>query len=154
MRFSTVCMIALVGLVGCEREAKTQAAAEESPQSAAQDTLAVALAQYNDAVYDTVTSVSKADDLRRGAQVYAWACAQCHGPKGKGDGGFVLNGDTLHPPSFVEPEWRFAKDAPGLRKRIFVGNTRGMPHWGLRQMQARDIKFVQEYILDDLRKGK
>jgi mono/diheme cytochrome c family protein len=154
MRFPTMCLLGLVACLGCKREAKTGAiAADTTAHTAAQDTVAVALAKYNDAAYDTIMAANKEEALERGRAVYAWACAQCHGPKGKGDGGYVLNGDTLHPPSLVEPGWRFANDAPGLRKRIFVGNTRGMPHWGLRGMQPRDIKFVQEYILEELRKS-
>ncbi len=154
MRVVVICMIGF-SILGCERGSKSASVtADTVAHTPAQDTVAVAMAQYGEAMFDTVKFASDAEALSRGADVYAWACASCHGPKGKGDGRFVLNGDTLHPPSFLEPDWRFAKDEPGLRKRIFVGNTRGMPHWGLRQMQPRDIVAVQKYIVQKLRSGE
>lgn len=63
-----------------------------------------------------------------------------------------MNGDTLHPPSFLEPDWRFADDEAGLRRRIFVGNARGMPHWGLQGVQPGDIVAVEKYIIHELRR--
>ena len=38
--------------------------------------------------------------------------------------------------------------------QIFVGNTRGMPHWGLRYTPPRDILAVETYILEGLRKAQ
>ena len=118
----------------------------------AQDTVARAQATFNPAMFDTVQWADDSAHFARGADVFRWACSNCHGPKGEGDGGYVLNGDTLHPPSFLNPEWRFASDEEGLRRRIFVGNARGMPHWGLRGTQPGDILAVEKYILFRLRK--
>lgn len=137
----------------CDRAPQHQSTVPDSTtRLAAQDTVAYAQATFDPAAFDTIRWVDDSAHFARGADVYRWACATCHGPTGKGDGGAVFNGDTIHPPSFVNPEWRFAKDEMGLRKRIFVGNARGMPHWGLRGTQPGDIMAVEKYILFKLRK--
>ena len=50
------------------------------------------------------------------------------------------------------PDWAF-DDADALHRKVFVGNTLGMPHWGLRQMRPRDIVAVERYIRAELREG-
>jgi mono/diheme cytochrome c family protein len=138
---------------GCEGDSDKQAKAAEpaSATTPAQDTVAWARAQFDPTAFDTIQFPSDRARLARGADVFRWACSSCHGLTGRGDGGAVLNGDTLHPPSFLEPNWRFAHDENGLRRQIFVGNARGMPHWGLRGTQLRDIVAVETYILQGLR---
>lgn len=107
---------------------------------------------YNAAAFDTVVWADEATAIARGRDVYAWVCAKCHGPAGKGDGGEVIAGDTLHPPSFQDPDWRFANNEKGLYQRIHAGNNRGMPHWGDQGLQPRDIVATSKYILKELRK--
>jgi len=102
---------------------------------------------------DTVVWATEAAALDRGEFVFRWACVECHGPEGRGDGGYVLDGDTIHPPSFRVPEWRLADDPAGLRRKVLAGNNRGMPHWGERQMQARDVVAVELFIRKRLRAG-
>lgn len=107
---------------------------------------------YNAVAFDTVAWADEATAIARGKDVFAWVCAKCHGPTGKGDGGEVVAGDTLHPPSFQDPDWRFANDEKGLYHRIHAGNNRGMPHWGEQGLQPRDIVATSKYILKELRK--
>ena len=107
---------------------------------------------YSAAAFDTIKWEDEAAAIARGKDVYNWVCAKCHGTTGKGDGGEVLEGDTLHPPSFVAREWRFANDTEGLWQRIYLGNNRGMPHWGEVGLQPRDVMAVATYTQKDLRK--
>ncbi len=127
---------------------------EEAPpvrsQQAQVDTAAQA---YNPVMFDTVKWASESEAIARGRDIFKWACAECHGPEGLGDGGRVIDGDTLHPPSFRQPGWRFANDPAALQKQVFVGNTLGMPHWGLREMRPRDIVAVEKYIRLELIRG-
>jgi len=108
---------------------------------------------YSPAMFDTVAWSSEEAAIARGKDVYAWVCAKCHGATGLGDGGEVLEGDTLHPPSFQAPQWRFANAQQELWHRIHLGNNRGMPHWGEQGLQPRDIVAVATYIQKDLRKN-
>jgi mono/diheme cytochrome c family protein len=153
MQFAKSLPVLLLVAAACQPAPRNDAAAAESSMPPAQDTVLVAEAKYNPAMFDTVQWVTDSAHLARGADVFKWACATCHGAGGKGDGGNVVNGDTIHPPSFLAPDWRFANDEDGLRRRIYVGNARGMPHWGLRGIQPGDIVAVEKYILFDLRKG-
>jgi mono/diheme cytochrome c family protein len=121
---------------------------EAAPSSA--DTVAEAAAAFNPAIYDTVKWDDQAAELTRGEEVYKWACATCHGPAGRGDAEYVLEGDTLRPPSFQDPNWRFRDDLAGLRRYIFIGNAKGMPHWGLRRLRPRDIVALGDYIQNRL----
>lgn len=103
------------------------------------------------ATFDTVAWADETAQLGRGKDVFAWVCAKCHGIYGRGDGGEVIEGDTIHPPSFLEPQWRFAGDERGLQHKIFQGNNRGMPHWGEQGLEPRDIVAVAAYIQKELR---
>lgn len=142
----TAQVVALVVLIaGCEVDER----AEMEPTPA--DTVAAAEVAYAPAAFDTVVWSSDSAAYERGANVFAWACADCHGPEGRGDGGRVVAGDTLRPPSFLEDDWEYARDVDALHRKIFVGNTLGMPHWGLRRMRPRDIVAVEKYIREVLR---
>ena len=112
--------------------------------------VAAAENRYDPAVFDSITWASREDALARGQELWGYACAQCHGAHAEGDGGFVQDGDTLRPPSFRVEGWRYAHDREGLRHRIYVGTDRGMPHWGLRRMQPRDMDAVATYIVEEL----
>ncbi len=134
-------LLALALALGACQNAKSG-----EPSSA--DTVAVAQAQFAPAAFDTVHGASDSVRLARGADVFKWGCAECHGPTGHGDGGKVMpNGDTLRPPNFHDAAWRLAGDTEGVRKKVYSGNVRGMPHWGLRHMEVRDIDAVTAYVL-------
>lgn len=137
MRWIPVGLMMVVFVVGCEQNADPASAAETEA-----DTERV----YGPAVYDTVTWASEKAAVDRGRDIYAWSCADCHGDEGRGDGGRVVNGDTLRPLSFHVDGWRFARDPDRLYRSVFAGNSLGMPHWPLRQMRPRDIVAVERYI--------
>ena len=124
---------------------KTNSGSAAAPTVA--DTVAVALTKFDPAMFDTVHWASDSVRLARGADVFKWACAECHGPRGYGDGGKVTaKGDTLRPPNF-HAGWRLAGDPMGVRRKVYTGNVQGMPHWGLRHIEPRDIDAVSAYIL-------
>ena len=125
-------------LAGCESQE------EATPQE--MDETVVAERQYDSAAYDTVTWASDSAAIARGADIFKWVCAECHGEQGMGDGGRVIDGDTIRPPSFHQEGWPYADDPDALHRKVFVGNTLGMPHWGMRQMRPRDIVAVEKYI--------
>jgi mono/diheme cytochrome c family protein len=151
-----MCLFWTTAVAACDSKAAVEKDATTTGTSSSpeQDAVAFARAQYDPTVFDTIRFASDSLRLARGADVFRWACASCHDAGGKGDGGAVINGDTVHPPSLVEAGWRFAHDENGLRRQIFVGNARGMPHWGLRRTEARDILAVEKYILEALRKSQ
>jgi mono/diheme cytochrome c family protein len=124
---------------------------EAGVESVQEDSVALATEQFDASVFDTLTWATDTSALNRGRVVYAFSCRKCHGSAGLGDGGFVLQGDTLHPPSLVAPDWKFASDPAGLRLQVFTGNTEGMPHWGMVGLKMRDIDAVTRYILEELR---
>ncbi len=146
--------LALV-LLAAGAVAACQKAKSEGAQPNAADTVAVAEAAFNPAVFDTVKWASDSLRLARGADVFKWGCAECHGPQGHGDGGKVTaKGDTLHPPDFHLAAWHLAADTDAVRRKVYTGNTRGMPHWGLRRMEPRDIDAVAAYVLTVLHSSK
>ena len=106
----------------------------------------VEAAAFTPALFDSVTWEDDRAALDRGATVYAYSCAKCHGDSGRGDGGYVLDGRLLRPPSFLADDWRFASDLPGLRQAILEGNDKGMPHWGRAGLSPRDMDAVARYI--------
>ncbi len=133
-------IVAVLGACGSQQE-------EPADQL---NTTAAAEQEYDPTAYDTVTWASDSAAVARGRDIFKWVCAECHGETGHGDGGRVIDGDTLRPPDFHQNNWRFANDPEGLHRQVFVGNTLGMPHWGLRQMRPRDIVAVERYIREEL----
>ncbi len=131
----------------CAAAAGQQSKGQAGPPPNAADTVEVAAAEFAPAAFDTVKWASDSVRLARGADVFKWGCAECHGPSGHGDGGKVVNGDTLRPPNFHEAAWHLADDTQAVRKKVYSGNVRGMPHWGLRRMELRDIDAVSAYVL-------
>ena len=132
--------IAVLAMGACGEQAPEQAL----PTPA--DTVDMALAEYDPAAFDTITWETPEEALVRGSVVFSVSCRKCHGPQGYGDGGFVAAGDTLRPPSFHGPDWRFREDHAGLTRQIFIGTTEGMPHWGLTALSLRDIDAVAQFI--------
>ena len=133
--------------VACETQER------EEPRPTQEEEVAHATEAYDPAVFDTVRWASDSAAVDRGRDIFKWACAECHGPEGFGDGGRVIDGDTIRPPSFHAADWSYADDPDALHEKVFVGNTLGMPHWGLRQMRPRDIVAVEKYIRLELIEG-
>jgi mono/diheme cytochrome c family protein len=141
---------ALVAASACS-PADDQASTGEALRQAHADSVMLAEEMYDPAVFDTIAWESPEAALERGAVVFSFSCQKCHGPVGAGDGGFVQQGDTLRPPSFLADDWQFAQDRDGLRKRVFTGTAEGMPHWGFYGLKFRDIDAVAIYIQGTLR---
>jgi mono/diheme cytochrome c family protein len=139
----TAGLVVVVGVAGCEIERtpdqRTEAAEVE-----------LAERRYDPVAFDTVVWASQEAAVERGREIYTWVCADCHGPEGRGDGGRVIDGDTIRPPSFHREGWPYQADPEALHRQVFIGNTLGMPHWGLRLMRARDIVALEKYIRLDL----
>jgi mono/diheme cytochrome c family protein len=136
-------LLVALSIAACERGA-------EDAQERELRLTAEAREAYDPATYDTVQWESREAAVRRGEDVYRWACADCHGETGRGDGGYVHEGDTLRPPSFRRPDFPLGGDLDALRRQVYAGSAVGMPHWGLRRMHPRDIDAVAIYIQDEL----
>lgn len=146
MRSSTLLLVAVGLSAACGGEPR-------APQAQAPvDSTPLAQAAYDPAMFDTISWPTLEAALERGQVVYRYSCMKCHGETGLGDAGFVRAGDTLRPPSFRDPDWRFANDKAGLREQVFVGTAEGMPHWGLVGLAPRDVDAVAVYILEGMRK--
>ena len=140
----------LLAACGPSQEEREALAAEQRALAAA-DTVATAEANFNAAAFDSVTWAATDSAVARGQIVFNYSCQKCHGSAGDGTGGFVTQGDTLRPPSFLTDDWQFRDDHDGLRHHIFVGTATGMPHWGLEGLKPRDIDAVAHYIRMGLR---
>lgn len=142
--FIVAAIILLFGSPGCQAD-------EPPPARTEAEEVAEASAMYDPAAYDTVVWASEEMAIDRGRDIFKWACADCHGAGGEGDGGRVVDGDTLRPPSMLGEDWPYADDPDALHRKVFIGTELGMPHWGLRRMQPRDIVAVEKYIRMELR---
>lgn len=139
-------------LVGAVAACEGAPPAEEVPQGpTAEDSVQMAAQQFDASAFDTIAWDSAGAAHQRGSIVFTYSCAKCHGPRGFGDGGFIAEGDTLHPPSFHRAAFPFDGDLEGLRLQIYTGRPGGMPHWGLVGLDYRDVDAVARYILDELR---
>jgi mono/diheme cytochrome c family protein len=149
MRRTIPVLIALGWLGACGGEPPQEEAVPEGPTRA--DSVELASAAFDATVLDTISWETEQEAVERGGLVYRISCSKCHGDGGRGNGNFVVQGDTLRPPSFLEADWRFADDPLGLRAAIFSGNVAGMPYWGLVGLKYRDIDAVAIYIHSFLR---
>ena len=145
MRWIIMSLAAALVFSGC---ASGEPPADESAADTASASMVQAQEAYDPAAFDTITWETPEAALERGEVVYRFSCLRCHGERGLGDAGFVRGGDTLRPPSFREPTWRFAGDKQGIREQVFVGTLEGMPHWGLAGLGPKDIDAVATYILE------
>ncbi len=146
MRWFAMPLVFALASVACEGGEPAQDAADAGP-----DSVAIARQAYDAAAFDTVTWENQEAAIERGQVVYRFSCLKCHGEEGLGDAGFIRGGDTLRPPSFLDPEWQYAEDKAGLREQVFVGTAEKMPHWGLVGLGPKDLDAVAIYILEDLR---
>ena len=111
----------------------------------------LAAAVIDPALFDSIAWPDPGAAVQRGATVYMYSCAKCHGDRGAGDGNYRLNGRLLRPPSFRPLDWQYGDDIAGLREAVYLGSNRGMPHWGNAGLPARDIDAVARYITEGLR---
>lgn len=150
MRRIVPLLVALAWVGACNRgESASQDA--QSRLQADSDSVLMAETAFDSTVFDTLTWKTTQEAHDRGGLVFRSSCKLCHGDAGRGNGNFVLHGDTLRPPSFLAADWRYADDPVGLRRKIFSGNTKGMPHWGLVGLGYRDVDAVSRYITEVLR---
>ncbi len=127
---------------------------ERSPeQRTATDELALAERRFDPVAFDTVVWASQEAAVERGRDIYSWVCADCHGPEGHGDGGRVIDGDTIRPEPLQRADWQRDWSPEDLHRKVFIGNELGMPHWGLRLMRPRDIVALEHYIRLELARG-
>lgn len=134
-----------VVLAACTGDAPDDAAADDPGPEV------VAAAVPDPALFDSIAWPVPNEAVKRGATVYMYSCAKCHGESGAGDARYNLRGRVLQPPSFRTADWQYDDDLPGLRAAIYAGNDRGMPHWGNAGLAARDIDAVARYIMHGLR---
>lgn len=149
MRRSVPILFAVSLLAACGGEPPAQEPVQQAPGRA--DSVAIAMAAFDAAAFDTITWETRQAALERGSIVFRVSCSKCHGDGGRGNGNFVMGGDTLRPPSFLATDWRFASDPVGLRQAIYTGNVAGMPYWGLVGLKYRDLDAVALYIVEFLR---
>ena len=149
-----VVFLAVAMLVACDARELAERNATAREAEAQEDTVEIADEAYDLVRFDTIDWGSEEFVLDRGQLVWQVSCQKCHGAAGAGDAGFVLKGDTLRPPSFLEADWRYAADVDSLRRYIFKGNAEGMPHWGLIPMTPYDIGAVAVFIQKGLRAGR
>jgi len=141
----------LFAACGGPDEAEVAAAEEAARVQAQADSVMLAGSMYDPAAFDTIAWPTPQDKMDCGAVVWGVSCSKCHGRTGSGDGRFVMNGDTLMPPSFLTEDWQYAEDREGLRTQVFTGTAEGMPHWGFYGLKFRDIDAVATYIQERLR---
>lgn len=149
MRWLRAVLATVVGLAACGEE---KPVAGEARVATRAELPAIMAQIFDAATYDTVTWTTERAAIIRGNGIYVEACAFCHGLAGEGGHHYVLHGDTIETPSFLEHDWPLANDPRGLRRRVFLGNVRGMPHWGLR-LAPRELVAIDIYIRKHLRRG-
>jgi len=143
-----VITLSWIGTGGCK-----PAPIPDGPEATRADSVGLAQQAFDAAVFDTIAWESDSTAVERGRLVYRISCSKCHGSGGTGNGGFVIEGDTLRPPSFLGDEWRFANAPTELRRYIFSGNVAGMPYWGLVGLKYSDIDAVARLVEGPLRTG-
>ncbi|MEX0890995.1 MAG: c-type cytochrome [Gemmatimonadota bacterium] len=143
-RSAAVMLVLVVAASACDGQ-PDPAADPDAPTAA--DTLVMAYESFSPEAFDTVGWPSDSAALERGAFVYRAGCSTCHGVDGRGDAGHVTPaGDTLHPPDFHRADFALGDDLQALRQKVYAGNVQGMPHWGLRRMDPRDIDAVARWV--------
>jgi mono/diheme cytochrome c family protein len=134
----------IASVLGCAA-GETQADKEEAIRQARVESVALAEQRFDPTVFDTLTWENDDVRLQRGALVWRSSCEKCHGGRGAGDGA-AAEQFGVQVPSFLAPDWAYAGDLDGIRKRIYVGHANGMPSWGLHGLKYRDVDAVASYI--------
>lgn len=145
---STTRLLASAALVGVGLAAGCADTEFEPPDREAQ--VAEAESLYLAARFDTITWGSDRERLLVGSSIYASECRDCHGTLGQGDTEYAAE-HGLDVPSLVEPDWAYAADLDGTRRRIFVGHPDGMDTWGVAGIGNREIDAAAHYVLEQLR---
>lgn len=152
MRSIIPVVAALAWLTACGPSgAQKEESLKDSVRTMQADSDSIALAAYDSTVFDTIKWKKANDEMDRGSLVYNVSCAKCHGQDGGGMAQIVFRGDTLHPTSFLNPDWALADSVNALRRVIFTGGVGGMPHFGIIGLHYRDVEAVANYILKSLR---
>ena len=132
MRWRSPLILITATLCACSPGAEDEEMAQQAAtEQAAADTMAMAMAAYDPSAFDTISWDDPAAAVERGATVFRFSCQKCHGPNGYGDARFVMNGDTLRPPSFHAEDWPYADDRDALREQVYIGSLDGMPQGGV-----------------------
>jgi len=134
----------LLALASCARE-EGAAEIEARLRAARADSVALAEAQYDASVFDTLTWQSQEARLERGRVVWNHSCARCHGYDGGGNGELAQQ-MGIEVGSFLTPDWPFVSDVPALRHAIYVGHENVMPNWGLHGLSYEAIDAAAAYI--------
>lgn len=130
-------VVVLLAVTACEKQEF------EPPSREAQ--VAQADSVYSPAVFDTIAWESDSLRIAVGNDIFAARCRRCHGYLGAG-GLAEVRGDTVEIASLIEPDWAYAGDLDGIRRRIFTGHPAGMPIWGIAGLTMREIDAVSWYI--------
>lgn|GEM_PF-882076 len=149
---SVGCLILLaVLMVACDRPPDDEA--DRARERRAADAVRLADERFDPVAFEELEPLRPETVQERGRVIYEVSCAKCHGPEGRGDGGFVFQGDTLQPRSFSDPDWERIRVPMELRRMIYVGTAEGMPHWGIRGLRVRDVDAVAAYVERELIEG-
>ena len=89
----------------------------------------------------------KGGDDKKGARLFARACAGCHGQQGRGEkGGRALSGGALNDPAFLA----LISDQ-ALRRLIITGRPDlGMPPFNGKAGRPPDFRALRSADIDDL----
>lgn len=136
-------IVLVVLLAGCKGKGHVFHPPDRDKQAAE------AASQYSPQLFDSVKWTNKAEQVAAGNEVYARECDKCHGMLGEAGTAYAQEHELKVPP-LVDPNWKYANDREGARKKIFTGH-RDMPTWGVARLSPREIDAVAAYVLDQLR---
>lgn len=88
------------------------------------------------------------ENIARGRRVYVASCAECHGPKGEGDGRTDLKDDSgfpVMPRNFTEGVFKGGAQAEDIAYRVFAGIP-ATPMPSFNNLSADDLWSVVYYV--------
>jgi mono/diheme cytochrome c family protein len=86
------------------------------------------------------TACRKPGDAPMGAELFATACARCHGPEGRGGLPLVDGGPS--PRNFHDHEFQVSHTDDQLKQTIINGKGTGMPPFGTTFTEAQLASLV------------